>query len=327
MSVIHTTMGFFARPGNSYIAQLAAEGWQGVSLPVTPGMTRAQRHDLLMEHARAIEYLVIDTTPVDRAFIEAATRLKHVAMFGVGTDHIDIQAATEHGVLVTRALGGNTRSVAELALAFIFALARHIVPMNNTMTAGSWKPLRGSELYGKTLGILGLGAIGSELARMGAALGMQVAACSRTPKKNLAAAIGCMELPLNELLATADYLVLCVPGDGGQPLIGAAELALMKKTARLVNVSRGTVLDLDALTAAISNGALACAALDVYPQEPMAPAHPVFALPGVIHSPHVGANTAEAIDNVFALCFEDAVLRRQGRQSPRAVNPQVYTRG
>ncbi len=328
MPTIHTTMFLFDRPGWA-LSLLEKRGWRGVSLfERRPGLAKPpleERQRILMERAGEIEYLITDTTPLTAAFMARATRLRLIAMFGVGIDHIDMAEATRRGIAVSRAIGANSRSVAEQALGAVFCLARKLHLLDAAMKRGIWRRSRGIELEGKNMGIIGLGEIGSRLARLAGAIGMRVFATARTPKPTLAAELGCTILPLRELLALADYLCLCVPG-GGKPLIGAAELALMKPTAALINVARGSVVDLEALTAALLEKQLGGAALDVFPQEPMNPAHPIFSLPNVLLTPHTGSDTQEAMSRVLELCLDEVAARDQGRHSPNIANPEVYAR-
>ncbi|MDL2272420.1 hypothetical protein LJC23_05245 [Desulfovibrio sp. OttesenSCG-928-I05] len=341
MTTIHSTMNLFgaaSAPFSSLSPQaargygrgralMAERGWKGVNLlPATEeGFRFAKdvRVKALLDAAENIEYLITDTTPITREFLEKAKKLKLVSMFGVGTDHIDVPAATDHGIIVTRALNTNSRSVAEFALALLFALARHIPQMHEAMHGGIWQGLRGTEIAGKTLGIVGLGAIGTQLAKLGKAVGMDVIATVRTPKPERARELGCVILPLDEMLRRADYVCLCLPGGGGV-LLGEREFELMKPSAGLINVARGNVVDEPALIAALTQGQIGGAALDVYTVEPLPGDSPLLKLPNVIVAPHVGSNTFEATDAVFLLCLEEVRRRAAGEESAAAFNPHAY---
>jgi phosphoglycerate dehydrogenase-like enzyme len=186
-----------------------------------------------------------------------------------------------------------------------------------------WRALRGTELYGKTLGIVGLGAIGSHVARLGRGLGMRTAAAVRTPKPELAKELGCDILPLDELLARADHLCLCLPGGGGV-LLGEREFGLMKPGAGLINIARGSLVDEKAMIRALQDGRLGGAALDVYAVEPLPRDSPLLAMPNVVTTPHMASNTCEARDAVFLACLEEVAKRAAGRRSEQALNPAAY---
>ena len=310
-------------------ALMAERGWEGVELLPRGGegrkIPKSERVAALMEHAAEMEYFITDTTPITRPFLEKARNLKLISMFGVGMDHIDLAAATENGIVVTRAANTNSRSVAEFGMGLLFALAKRIPLAQETLHQGVWRARRGEELYGKTLGVVGLGAIGSIVARLGKGIGMNVLASVRTPKPELAAEIGCEVLPLDELLALSDYVCLCLPG--GEVILGEREFSLMKPGASLVNIARGSVVDEKAMIRALQDGRLGGAALDVFAAEPLPPESPLMAMPGVVATPHMASNSFEATDAVFLVCLEEVARRAAGERSERAVNPDAYTAG
>lgn len=350
MPVIHSTMNLFGdapgpfaelRPfdGGGYArgrALMAERGWTGVTLITTrhehAPLSKRERAAILEACAGDIEYLITDTTPLTRTFFENASRLKLVCMYGVGTEHIDVEAATAHGVIVTRALDTNSRSVAEFALALLLALARQIPGMHEDLRGGVWRARKGSEIYGKSLGIVGLGAIGGRLARMAGSLGMRLLAAVRTPmsektreqSRELAREFGCEILPLDDMLARADYVCLCLPG--GKVIMGEKEFSLMRPRAGFINIARGSLVDETALIAALTEERIGGAALDVYAVEPLPEDSPLRRLPNVILQPHVGSNTFEATDAVFLLCLEEIRRRLAGERSPLAFNPEAYDR-
>ncbi len=329
MITLHTLMPLFNRPG-PMLDMLAGRGWKAEWLfsrnPVKskPKPEEAQR--ALLDRAAEIEYLLADTTPVTREFLEKAGKLKLIAMFGVGLDHIDMRAATEKGIPVTNVPGGNARCVAELVLAMMLDLAHKVTSMHMNLAAGTWRPRSSTELAGKTLGVIGLGHTGAAVARLGRAFGMTLVGTNRTPKPEKAAELGMTLLPLDETLARADYLSIHVPGGPGSYRLGAAELAKMKPTAHLINAARGDVLDLDALIAALNENRLAGAGLDVFPQEPMPAGHPIFRMPQVICTPHAGGLSQESMERVCASCLEEVARAAAGEPSPNARNPEVHGR-
>ena len=328
MPTLFTTTSAFAK-GHDPAALLERYGVRVESVlskqPRAGRVTLEMLQQALMDRAEEIEYLVIGASPVQRKFLEQAKNLKLVAMFGAGVDHIDIAAATKRGVLVTRAPGGNARSVAELVMGLMLSLARSLPLMHQGVCAGTWKRQMGRELGGRTLGIVGLGAIGQETAKLAGAFGMKLMATMRHPDSKLAASLGITLLPLQELLPQVDYLSLHIPGGAGKPLIGAAELALMQPGACLINTARGSLVDLDALYAALSKGLLAGAGLDVFPQEPVDGSHPIFRLPTLVAAPHAGALTVDAQENVSRMCLEEARRVLGKERSSSACNPEVYT--
>lgn len=319
MEVVHTLMSLFDRPGPPCLL-LHERGLAARKIPVpsTPGGEPTGKPAALMAHALEIEYLLADTTPLDRNFFAAARKLRLVAMFGVGLDHIDLRAAAEHNIRVTNVPGGNSRCVAELALAMMLDLAHKVTWMHTELVDGIWRARAGMEVGGKTLGIVGLGHIGQQVAVLGKALGMRVMAANRTPRPELARELEIFEADLQTVLAEADFVSLHIPGGPDSWRLGAEELACMKQTAFLINTARGDVLDLDALTEALVAKRLAGAGLDVFPVEPMPPGHPIFTLPQVVATPHAGAMSREAILRVATSCLDEVVRMRNGEKSPNA---------
>lgn len=242
-------------------------------------------------------------TRVTAKVLAASTRLLAIGCFCIGTDQVDLEAAEDLGVPVFNAPYGNTRSVAELVLAEVVALSRRLADQSKNLHAGEWtKSAAGcNEVRGKTLGIVGFGHIGSQLCIMAEAMGMQVLyhdVVSVLPIGRAAAAP-----TLAALLAASDFVSLHVPqSPATHNLIAAAELAQMKPGAKLINASRGTVVDIGALAAALASGHLGGAAVDVFPSEPATNGpgfeSPLRGLPNVILTPHVGGSTAEAQLNI-----------------------------
>lgn len=328
MATIFTPMTIFNKPGP--LRTLLEERGFDSQWAHAPGAengkpTKEETAAALMARAPEMELLIADTTPLDSRFFEAATKLKLVAMFGVGLDHIDVRAATDHGVLVTNVPGGNARCVTELAFALMLDLAHRVVEMHTSLVNGAWRPRLGSELAGKTLGVVGLGHIGQDVARIGKALGMKVIAANRTPRPETARQLGIAQVSLDEVLREADYLTLHIPGGPGSWHFGAPEFAKMKPTARIINTARGNLLDLDALAEALEAKRLAGAGLDVFSREPMDPGHPLFSLPHVVVTPHAGGLSAESMARVCASCLDEAARVLSGKRSPNARNEAVYS--
>ncbi len=244
--------------------------------------------------------LVRGATKVTAEVLAGAPDLKVVARAGTGVDNIDVGAARERGVAVLNTPAANSISVAELVFGLLLALERHLVPAVSDLRGGKWEKTKyaGREIAGRTMGLVGFGRIAREVAIRARAFGMNVAAydpligtwpggfewAARTPS-------------LDALLERADVLSLHVPlSDDTRNLIGARQLALMKKDAVLVNCARGGIVDEAALHAALASGALRGAALDVFAVEPAPAGAPLLALPNVVATPHLGASTREAQD-------------------------------
>ena len=237
--------------------------------------------------------IVRSATKVTARVIEAMDEMKIVLRGGVGIDNIDSAAAKAKGVKVRNTPGASSRAVAELTVGLMFALARHITKADASMQAGKWekKKFKGTELAGKTLGLIGSGRIGGEVARMARALGMEVIAYD---PYITAFEHGELVSSLDEVLAHADYVSLHVPlTDETRHMLSAEQFAKMKPTAYVVNCARGGVVDEAAFAKAVREGTVAGGAFDVYEQEPPADT-PLAGLDSVIMTPHVGASTAEA---------------------------------
>ncbi len=243
-------------------------------------------------------------TRLTRAVIDRAARLKAIGRAGIGVDNIDVKAASRKGVVVMNAPGGNTVTTAEHALSMMMALARNIPQATASMRAGKWekKKLTGTEITGKTLGVVGLGQIGRIVAERARGLQMHVLAADPFISPDAAKALGVELCALDDLLARADFVTLHVPRlKETIGMFNAQTLARMKPGARLINCSRGDVVNLDDLHQALEKGHLAGAALDVFPQEPPDISLPVLQHPNVILTPHLGAATSEAQDKVASM--------------------------
>lgn len=229
-----------------------------------------------------------ERTPLPRSIIEQLPRLKLIASTGPGNASIDLAAADEHGITVTNTRYTATPTV-ELTWALIMAAARNVAGEAASVRAGGWQTTVGQELHGRNLGILGLGGIGSQIARIGAAFGMQVLAWSQHLTPQQAEAQGAVWVPKEALFAESDTLTIhLVLSERTRNLVGPAELAGMKPTAWLVNTSRGAIVDESALVEALTSGAIAGAALDVFDTEPLPAGHPFRTLPNVLATPHIG---------------------------------------
>lgn len=286
---------------------------------VRQGLAPAELQEILGGYDALI---VRSQTKVNRALLERGKNLKLVARAGIGVDNIDVQAATELGIVVVNAPNENVVAAAEHTLGLMLALARHVPRADASLRAGKWQRAKfeGVELSGKTLGIVGLGKIGGEVARRALAFGMEVVASDPLVSPERAAELGVCLLPFDELLAAADFISLHVPGGSAtHHLLGARELALVKPVCRLVNCARGGVIDEGALLAALAEGRVAGAALDVFAVEP--PADPrLLAEERVVLTPHIGGSTAEARVNVGLAVAREALAVLDGLPPINPVN-------
>jgi D-3-phosphoglycerate dehydrogenase / 2-oxoglutarate reductase len=241
-------------------------------------------------------------TRVTREVIEAASQLKIIGRAGVGVDNVDVPAATRKGIVVVNSPEGNTIAAAEHTLAMMLSLSRYIAEANQSVKSGKWdrKSYTGVEVYKKTLGVIGLGKIGSHVATVARAMGMKLLAYDPFLSQERAEQLGCSLVDLDLLFAEADYITLHLPKTPEtQNLINAKTLAKMKPSARIVNCARGGIIDEAALAEALKNGQIAGAALDVYDSEPVAKDSPLLALgKEALLTPHLGASTEEAQTNV-----------------------------
>jgi D-3-phosphoglycerate dehydrogenase len=267
----------------------------GMDLDLRAGL----KGDELRAALRAADGMIVRSgTTVTAAELEDPGKLRAIVRAGVGVDNIDVAAATRKGVLVMNTPGGNTVSTAEQALALIFATARHTAAADASLRAGKWERSRltGSQLAGKTIGILGLGRIGKEVARRCAGLDMKVIGFDPFIPPAASAQAGIEAVPdLASMLPRCDFLTVHTPlSDETRGLIGAAQLALLPRGARVINCARGGIIDEQALADAVKSGHLAGAGVDVFTEEPPPPGHPLLGVPGIVVTPHLGASTVEA---------------------------------
>jgi D-3-phosphoglycerate dehydrogenase len=282
------------------------------------------RPELLRAVAAADALLVRSATKVDAEVLVAAKRLRVVARAGVGLDNVDVRAATQSGVMVVNAPTSNIVSAAELAVALLLAAARHVVPANEALRRGEWKRSKysGVELYEKTVGIVGLGRIGVLVAQRLASFGMRVIAYDPYVQAGRAAQMGVRLVGLDDLLAESDFITVHLPKTPETVgLIGDEQLHKVKPQVVVVNAARGGIVDESALHEALVEGRVAAAGLDVYASEPNTDS-PLFALPNVVATPHLGASTAEAQEKAGVSVARSVRLALSGELVPDAVNVQ-----
>ena len=287
-------------------------------------MRTKQTEDQLVELIPGFDALVVRSeTRVTARILEAARDLKVVGRAGVGVDNIDVAAATRKGILVVNAPRGNIVAAAEHTIALLAAVARNVAQADASVKRGEWTRARftGTEIRGKVLGLVGLGNIGSEVARRAQGLELEVIAYDPVLSSERAEQFNVQLVDLEELLRRSDFISLHVPLlESTRNLINAERLRLCKPTVRIVNAARGGLVDEAALAAALAEGTVAGAAFDVFAQEPVAPDNPLLALPNVTATPHVAASTTEAQTSVAFDVAEEVLAVLNGEMPRYAVN-------
>jgi len=256
---------------------------------------------------------------IDHLALEAADRLKVIARYGVGVDNVDLEAARAVGIRVTNTPGANSVSVAELTVGLILSLARRLPEAAAATRAGGWPRLAGLSLEGKTVGLLGLGAVGRQVARRLAGFDCHLMAYDPVADERFARESNVILAPQKEVTAQADFLSLHLPLlPETRALVNASFLAGMKKGAYLINTSRGELVDDTALAEAIRNGGLSGTALDVFSKEPPDPENPLLHLPQVLVTPHCASHTDGAMNAMGWMALRDclAVLRGEAPLYP-----------
>ena len=302
---------------------IAPEGLDLLGSMVEVDVKRGLQESELVEAIRDYEALVVRSeTKVTPRVIEAGARLRVIARAGIGVDNINLEAATRAGIPVVNAPLGNTVAAAEHTLALMLALARNVPQAYASMREGEWRrsAFMGIEVRDKALGIVGLGRVGTEVARRARAFGMQLLAYDPFVSPDFAGRLGVRLVGLEELLGSADFVTLHTPLTAStNKLIGARELALLKTEARLINVARGELVDEEALLEALDAGHLEAAALDVFTDEPPTDWR-LAQHPRVIATPHLGASTEEAQREVAIEAAQQVLAVLEGRPAANTVN-------
>lgn len=286
---------------------------------------RPRTVDDMVKAIAGIDGVVAGSDNYSAPVIAAADRLKVVVRVGVGYDTVALAAATAKGIQVGTTPGTNHHAVADYAFGLILASARRIVQHHAATVGGGWLRVAGPDVYGKTIGIVGLGAIGKGMARRARGFDMTVLAYDVFKDEAFAAANQVRYAELDELFSTADYVTLHTPLlPETRGLVNAERLRQMKPTAFLINTARGELVDLDALTTALREKQIAGAALDVFPKEPPPSDHAILTLDNAIVSPHVAGGSIEANLAAAAMACRSVVAVLRGGRVAHCVNPQVY---
>ena len=277
--------------------------------------------DALIERLLPFDVVCVmrERTPLSRSIIERLPNLRLIASTGPVNASIDVTAAGDHGVTVVHT-GYRPDPTIEFTWALILASARNIVTESNSVRSGGWQQTIGTDLRGKTLGVLGLGRIGSQVARIGSAFGMDSIAWSQNLTSEAATAAGASLVSKDQLFERADILTIhLVLSNRTRGLVGASELAKMKPTARLINASRGPIVDEQALIDALKNRQIAGAAVDVFDIEPLPPSHPFRTLNNVLATPHIGYVSHD----LYKTFYEDTVSNILKWLDAQATHKQV----
>ena len=269
--------------------------------------------------------------PVDAEMLERLHGLKVISNYGVGVDHIDVEAAAARGIAVGNTPGVLERTTADLGFALLLASARRIVEGDHYARSPDFvrydpSYMLGREVHGKTLGIIGMGTIGYHVARRAIGFDMTVLYHNRRRRQDVerAHASTVHYVERDDLLARADYVMLCVPLTAQtRGSIGAAELSVMRPDATLINIARGAVVDTDALTDTMAHARIAAAALDVTEPEPLPRDHPLLTMPNVIITPHLGSATVETRRRMAELSVQNLLAGLRGEPLPHAVGERV----
>ena len=301
---------------------------EGVAILQRAGFTVDVRTGMKKEELIAIigEYdalAVRSETKVTADVLDAATNLKIIGRAGVGVDNIDVERATQRGILVVNSPEGNTIAAAELSVTLLLTLSRNVAPAAASMKAGEWKRSKfvGVEVYGKTAGVIGLGKIGREVAKRLLGLEMRVLAYDPFASRDQAAALGVELVDLDTIYRQSDYITVHVPKTKDTAgMIGAEQIAVMKDGVRLINVARGGIMQEAAILDGLNSGKVGGAAIDVWDAEPTAPDNPLALHPKTVATPHLGASTEEAQVGVAVDIAEQIVDVLNGRMARAAVN-------
>jgi D-3-phosphoglycerate dehydrogenase len=271
--------------------------------------------DELKKRIEAADIVIVGWTNLTRDIIDSAKRLKMISIWATTCHYVDLKAAAERGIVVTHVPGYATEAVAEHVFALLLAAVRKLPLADKHVRQGNfdWRPFKGNELAGKTLGIIGTGAIGCRVAEIAKAFKMQILAYDKYPNLKKAEEIGMKYVDFNTLLKESDFITLHVTlTSETEKMIGKKEIEAMKKGAVIINTSQGKVIDEKALIHALKSGKLSYAGIDVFEEEPPAKDNPLFKLDNTVLSPHIGFHTVEAAKRCTDICVDNVVKFLEG---------------
>jgi len=290
------------------------------------------RQTLLQKVATVQGLYVSHLDKIDQELLDAAPHLKVISTYGVGIEHIDVAACTERGIAVGHTPHVVSEATADLAMAILLALSRRIPEAQQFVREDRWNvwsphTLVGTDVFGKTMGFLGLGRIGQAIARRAKGFGMPLLYHTRTPNPQAEQELGARHCSWPDLLTQSDVLMVIAPlTPQTYQMVNAEALAMMKPTTLLVNVARGGLVDTEALVQALSNGTLAGAALDVTDPEPIGAEHPLLHLSNCLVVPHIGTATLETRSAITQMAVENLLLGLEGKPLRHPANPEVRPR-
>lgn len=273
--------------------------------------------DELKERVVAADVVIVGWSDLTKSIIDSAKNLKMISIWATTCHYADLEAAKERGIVVTHVPGYATEAVAEHTFALLLAAVRELPLADKHVRRGDfdWRPFGGSELAGKTVGVIGTGAIGCRVAEIARAFGMRILGYDKYPNVKKAEEIGMKYVNLDTLLKESDIVTLHVTlASETERLVGKKEIAVLKKGAVIINTSQGRVVDEKALVCALKSGKLSYAGLDVFEQEPPAKDNPLFKLDNTILSPHIGFHTVEAAKRCTDVCIDNVVKFLEGHQ-------------
>ncbi|HYF92385.1 MAG TPA: phosphoglycerate dehydrogenase [Symbiobacteriaceae bacterium] len=311
----------FGKVSNGAVRELEAAGCGLVTNPHGRPLTEAELAELVV----GVDGVIAGVDPFTASVLAHADRLRVIARRGAGLDGIDLAAATRRGIAVTNTPGANSAAVADLVLGLMLAMARGLVPAARNLKEGRWVRPLGGELRGKTLGIVGFGRIGREVARRAGGFGMRLLAHDPFWSQQNAAALGVARADLDTVLAEADFVSLHLPlNPSTDGLIGEALLRRMRPTAFLINTARGELIDEAALVRVLQEHRIAGAALDVFRQEPPF-GSPLLDLPNVLATPHLASQSREAVEAMDREAVRNLLEVLAGRRPADLCNQEVWT--
>ena len=300
------------------------------TVEIWPGENPPPKEVFLEKIASLDGILTMLTDPISHEVIQAAQHLQVISQMAVGFDNIDVAAATQRKIPVGHTPGVLTETTADLTWALMMAASRRVVEADRQVHQGIWKPwgpsvLTGYDLYGATLGIIGMGRIGQAVARRARGFSMRVLYYNRHRDAQAEQELGVEYAPLDDLLAQADFISLHMyASPETYHFINAERLAKMKPRAILVNTARGSVIDIQALMTALQTGQIRAAGLDVFDPEPIPANHPILQFENVVITPHIGSGGIQARQDAAVMAVENLLAGLAGQRLPHCANPQVY---
>ncbi len=308
MKKVLVTPRSFAKTDNSPYELLEKAGFEVVKNPVGGILTKEQ----MCKYVADIDGIIVGVDPMDAEVLACAKNLKTISKYGVGTDNIDLNYAKQRGISVSITVGANANAVADYAFALIMACARKLIVINDMCHEKNWSKVIAGDVYEKTLGILGLGAIGKGLAKRAKGFDMKVLAYDVFWDEKFANEQNILFAKPEEIYRQCDFISLHMPlTDDTQNMIGEAEFATMKPTAILINTARGGLVDEDALIAALKSNKIAAAGFDAFSQEPPENEE-LYKLPNLIMGSHCGASTVGAAETMSRMAVENLIRELQG---------------